>query len=120
MHGYGIVDVNNDDSIVSYRELMANFRAVYAATQESMKSQGTMIASMHGAVASNATVLHGARATAPSRHLHIAAATARPPRYVALTFNGQQKKSSPNVVSTAWRISCQPMLVAATHPVQDV
>jgi hypothetical protein len=33
MHGYGIAAVNNNDSIVSYRELIVNFRAAYAATQ---------------------------------------------------------------------------------------
>ncbi len=68
-----------------------------------------------GAVASNATVLHGARATPPPRHLHVAAATARLPQYLALIFNQRQKKSSPDVVSTAQRISWRPTLVGATH-----
>jgi hypothetical protein len=48
MHGYGMVAVNNGDSVVSYGELLANFGAAYAATQESVKSQGTRIASMQG------------------------------------------------------------------------
>jgi hypothetical protein len=37
---------NNDDSVVSYGESIVNFGATYAATQESIKSQGTTIVSM--------------------------------------------------------------------------
>ncbi len=37
---------NNDDSVVSYEETILNFGAAYAATQESVKSHGTTIASM--------------------------------------------------------------------------
>ncbi len=48
MHGYGMAAVNNDDSVISYGESIANFKAVYAAMQELMKSQGTVIASMQG------------------------------------------------------------------------
>ncbi len=40
--------MNDNDSVVLYRELIANFGAAYAATQESVKSQGTTIASLHG------------------------------------------------------------------------
>ncbi len=73
-----------------------------------------------GADANNATVLHGARATAPPHHLHVAEATARLLQYIALSFNRQQKQFSPNGVPAAQRISWPPMLVAATHPIQDV
>ncbi len=48
MHGYGIAAVNNKDSVVLYGESIANFRAAYEATQESVKSQGTTITSMQG------------------------------------------------------------------------
>ncbi len=46
LHGYRMAAVNNDDSVVSYGELIANFGVAYAATQESVKAQGTTIASM--------------------------------------------------------------------------
>jgi hypothetical protein len=36
----------NNESIISYEESLANFGASYTATQESVKSQGTMIALM--------------------------------------------------------------------------
>jgi hypothetical protein len=45
-YGYGIATTNNDDSIISYGEIILNFGAPYAATQESVKLQGTMIAVM--------------------------------------------------------------------------
>jgi hypothetical protein len=48
MHGYGMAAVNDNDSVALYGELIANFGAVYAATQEAVKSQGTTIASMQG------------------------------------------------------------------------
>jgi hypothetical protein len=48
MHGYRMAAVNNDNSVVSHRESITNFGAAYAATQESVKSQGTMIASLQG------------------------------------------------------------------------
>jgi uncharacterized membrane protein YgcG len=47
LHGYGMAAVNNDDaSINSYSESIANFGAAYAATQESIRTQGTTIASL--------------------------------------------------------------------------
>jgi hypothetical protein len=48
MHVYGMAAVNNDSSVVLYRESIANFGAAYTTMQESVKSQGTTIASMHG------------------------------------------------------------------------
>jgi hypothetical protein len=48
MHGYRMAAVNNDDSVVSYGELIVNFGAAYAAIQESVKSQGTRITLMQG------------------------------------------------------------------------
>jgi hypothetical protein len=38
MHGYGMAAMNDDNSIVSYGESIANFGAAYAATQELLKS----------------------------------------------------------------------------------
>jgi hypothetical protein len=40
--------VNNDDSVVSYGKLIANFGAAYTATQESVKAQGMTIVLMQG------------------------------------------------------------------------
>jgi hypothetical protein len=48
MHGYEMAAVNDNNSVVSYGESIANFGAAYAATQESMKPQGTAIPSMQG------------------------------------------------------------------------
>ncbi len=39
-HGYGMNVMDDDTSIASYGESIANFGAAYTATQESMKSQG--------------------------------------------------------------------------------
>jgi hypothetical protein len=46
MHSYEMAVINKDDSIILYGESIANFRAAYAATQESVKTQGLMIVSM--------------------------------------------------------------------------
>jgi hypothetical protein len=48
LHGYKMAAVNNDDSVISYGKLIANFRAAYAPTQESVKARGTTIVSMQG------------------------------------------------------------------------
>jgi hypothetical protein len=39
-YGYRMASTNNDNSVVSYGETIANFGAAYAATQESVKLQG--------------------------------------------------------------------------------
>ena len=46
LHGYGMAAVNNDDTVALYGKSIANFGVAYAATQESVKTQGTTIASM--------------------------------------------------------------------------
>jgi hypothetical protein len=43
---YGIAATNDDDSVFSYGESIANFGAAYATNQESVKLQGTMSTSM--------------------------------------------------------------------------
>ena len=45
-HGYGMATVNDDDTVASYGESIANFGAAYAATQESVKTQGSTIVSL--------------------------------------------------------------------------
>jgi hypothetical protein len=50
MHGFGMATVNDDDSIVLYGELIVNFGAAYATTQEWVQSQGTTIALMQGQI----------------------------------------------------------------------
>ncbi len=120
MHGYGMAAVNNNDSVALYAESIANFGAAYTATQELVKSQGAMIASMQGQMQAMQQYCMALRQHPPPQHLHVAAATARPPRCIASTFNRRQKKSSPNGVPTTRRISWWSTPVAATHPVQDV
>ena len=50
-HGCGLAAVNNDTLIVLYTKTMTNFGAVYAATQDTMKSQATSLAAMQGQLA---------------------------------------------------------------------
>ena len=47
-HGYDMAAMDNDASIASYIESLANFGAAYAATQESMKAQATTMTAMQG------------------------------------------------------------------------
>jgi hypothetical protein len=47
-HGYGMATMDDDPSLASYSESLANFGAVYTATQESIKTQATSLASMQG------------------------------------------------------------------------
>ena len=46
LHQYGMVAVNNNNTVVLYGKLIVNFGATYATTQELVKTQGTTIASM--------------------------------------------------------------------------
>jgi hypothetical protein len=46
MHGYTMAAVNNDESVTLYGEWITNFGAAYTATQKSVKTQGSTIASM--------------------------------------------------------------------------
>jgi hypothetical protein len=48
MHGYGMAAVDNDDSVVLYGKLIANFGAVYTATHKSVKAHSLTIALMQG------------------------------------------------------------------------
>jgi cysteine synthase len=47
-YGYRMAATNDNNFYISYGESIANFGAAYAITQESVKSQGTTIASMQG------------------------------------------------------------------------
>ena len=47
-HGYGMAAMDDDVSITSYSESLANFGAAYATMQESMKAQATTMAAMQG------------------------------------------------------------------------
>jgi len=47
-HGYDMAAMDDDASIASHIESLANFGAVYAATQESMKAQATTMTAMQG------------------------------------------------------------------------
>ena len=47
LHGYGMAAVNDDDATInSYSESIANFGVAYAATQESVRTQGMTIAAL--------------------------------------------------------------------------
>ena len=46
LYGYGTAVFNNNDTVALYSELIANFGAAYASTQESVKTQCTRIVSM--------------------------------------------------------------------------
>jgi hypothetical protein len=49
LHGYGMAAINNNNtSVVLYGESIANFGAAYTATQESVKTQGSTIATLQG------------------------------------------------------------------------
>jgi hypothetical protein len=50
-HGYGMATMDDDASVASYSESLANFGAAYAATQESIKNQATTMAAMQGQLA---------------------------------------------------------------------
>jgi hypothetical protein len=51
LHGYGMATVNDNNAlVVSYGKSIANFRVAYAATQESVKTQGSMIATLQAQV----------------------------------------------------------------------
>ena len=47
-HGYSMAAMDDNASIASYSESLANFGAAYTATQESMKAQATTMATMQG------------------------------------------------------------------------
>ncbi len=51
LHGYGMAAVNDDNaSVVSNGKSIANFGLAYAATRESVKTQGSTIATLQGQV----------------------------------------------------------------------
>jgi hypothetical protein len=45
-HGYGITAMDDDALVALYSDLLANFGAVFAATQETMKSQADSLVAM--------------------------------------------------------------------------
>jgi hypothetical protein len=47
-HGYGMAAMDNNALHASHSKSPANFGAAYAATQESIKTQATSLASMQG------------------------------------------------------------------------
>jgi hypothetical protein len=50
-HGYNMAAVEDNVFIASYNETLTNFGAAYAATQETIKSQATSLATMQGQLA---------------------------------------------------------------------
>jgi hypothetical protein len=47
-HGYGMAATDNNALLAPYSESLANFSAAYAATQETIKTQATSMATMQG------------------------------------------------------------------------
>jgi hypothetical protein len=45
-HGYGMSTIDDDGTIVSYGESLANFGAAYAATQETVKNQSDSLSAI--------------------------------------------------------------------------
>jgi hypothetical protein len=108
MHGYGMAAMNNNDSVTSYGELIANFGFAYAATQESVKSQGATIASMQGQM--------------QAMHQYCMALGQQPPPGIYTLQQQQCGRLSAlhQEEIPARRISWRLMPAAATHPLQDV
>ena len=77
-HGYGMTIMNDDTSIASYGESLANFVAAYAATQESMKKQATTIAATRyaGPARKHPAILHSCQPATPAHHIHPSTAIA--------------------------------------------
>jgi hypothetical protein len=84
LHGYGMMATNDDKSVISYEESLANFGAAYAATQESVKSQASTIATLQSQMQSMHQYcknLQGMQQQFPTYPRQPPAATARAPRY---------------------------------------
>jgi hypothetical protein len=50
-HGYGMTAIDKDESVASYSNLLANFGAAFAATQETMNSQADSLVIMQNQLA---------------------------------------------------------------------
>jgi hypothetical protein len=50
-HGYGMTAMDNDALVLSYGDLLVNFGATYAATQETMKSQADSLVAVQNQLA---------------------------------------------------------------------
>ncbi len=75
LHGCGMAAVNDDDTEASYGESIANFGAAYAATQESVKTQATTIASMQTQLQTMQQYCMGLQQQPPPHHLRATAAS---------------------------------------------
>jgi hypothetical protein len=76
MHGYSMAAVNNDDSVMLYGKLIANFGTVCATTHESVKSHSLTIAWMQGQLwAMEQFCMTLQQQQPPPHHLCTAAAT---------------------------------------------
>jgi hypothetical protein len=52
-HGYGLTAMDNDALVAAYNDLLANFGAKFAATQETMKSQANGLVAMQNQLSNN-------------------------------------------------------------------
>jgi hypothetical protein len=99
-HGYGMVAVNNEDTVASYGESIANFGAAYAATQESVKTQGTTIVALQTQLQAMQQYCMGLQQQPPPYHLSVtAASTGWPwirPSYPVDRRQRRRRISSPN------------------------
>jgi hypothetical protein len=84
-HTYGMTAVDNNASVVLYKDLLANFGAEYAAMQETMKSQANSLVAMQSHLA--------------NIHQFCMAVSQQPPSSIytptqqQCTFNNQNKRS---------------------------
>jgi hypothetical protein len=94
-----MVAVNNDDTVALYSKSIANFWAAYTITQELVKTQGKMIASMQTQLQAMHQYCMGLQKQPPPHHLRAtAASTGRlwiRPLYPVDRRQGRRRISSP-------------------------
>jgi hypothetical protein len=119
LHGYGMMAANNNNSVVSYGESLANFGAAYTTTQESVKTQGTMIASMQSQLQAMQQYCMALQQQPPPRLIHATSAAAA--AWLAGIIESDNRRrpriSSPGISATG---GGRPKTDAALHALQAV
>jgi hypothetical protein len=97
-HGSGMAVVNDVDTVALFEESIANFGAVYAATQESVKTQGTTIVSMQTQLQAMHQYCMGLQQQ-PPHHLRTTAASTGWP-WIQTLYPGNQQQGRRRISST--------------------